>query len=134
MTGDNHDRDRGESRLRAQTPADRVPVHAGHLGIQQHDGDVVSQRALESARAVVMDEGHKSRAAGSLGQQQPTEVLVIGNDRNRGKSVAGGALFGKARICELGTQPSARLHGIGLDATRLRSHTTPDTKENPEPI
>src|SRR6185437_8561881 len=58
-------------------------VHAGHVDIEQHDGDFLRQCTLQSRRAIVEPTRVQAALRCRLHQQQPAEILIVGDDRDR---------------------------------------------------
>src|SRR2546423_5033452 len=82
MAGHHHDRHGGEARLRRRALAHRVAVHAGHVDVEKHDGDVLRQGGLQRGRAVVKGERRQAPGAGGFREQQAAEILIVGDDRD----------------------------------------------------
>ncbi len=83
VPGHHHDRDSGQAGLGTQPSANGKPVHSRHVHVQQHDGDLSRESGFESRAAVVETERLEAALGGRLHEQQPAEILVVGDDRER---------------------------------------------------
>ena len=74
------DRHGGEARFGAQPSAHGISVHPGHVDVEQYDRHILRQGSIERRGTVVECQGRKTGGSCSLGEEQPAEVLIVGDD------------------------------------------------------
>ncbi len=71
-------------------------VEAGHIDVEQYDGDVARQSGCECVGAVAECHGLQAHVRDGFGQQDAAEIFVVGDDRQR--SSGGQGVHAEARI------------------------------------
>jgi hypothetical protein len=73
----------GEARLATQAAADFVAIHAGHVDVEQYEGDVPARCRVERIDAIVVAQRCEPDLHQGFGQQQTSEFFVVGDDGQR---------------------------------------------------